>query len=120
MTIKPIKDAARVTLEITPAMVEAGKKVLYDEPSVFAGHFGVDCDAGELVTQVYLAMSRLRPLTPGSRYENERPYRALTDGGKVLHDAIKTMAAELEALFGQVETGRYASLVMTLLVDKDS
>lgn len=42
-------------------------------------------------------------------------YRALTDEEKVLHDAIKAKATELEALFGKVKTGRYASLAMTQL-----
>lgn len=50
---------------------------------------------------------------PVSRF---RPtYRALTDDEKALHDAIKGKAAELEALFGQVKSGRYASLGMTAL-----
>ena len=42
-------------------------------------------------------------------------YRALTDDEKALHDAIKSKAAELEALFAQVKPGRYASLGMTAL-----
>lgn len=50
---------------------------------------------------------------PVSRF---RPrYRALTDGEKALHDAIKNKAAELENLFLQVKSGRYASLGMTSL-----
>ncbi len=50
---------------------------------------------------------------PVSRF---RPrYRALTDEEKVLHDAIKTKAGELEALFNQVKLGRYSSLAMTSL-----
>ena len=50
---------------------------------------------------------------PVSRF---RPtYRALTDEEKALHDQLKTKAAELEALFGQVKTGRYSSLAMTSL-----
>ncbi len=50
---------------------------------------------------------------PVSRF---RPrYRALTDDEKALHDAIKTKAAELEALFDQVKPGRYRSLGMTAL-----
>jgi hypothetical protein len=50
---------------------------------------------------------------PVSRF---RPrYRALTDDEKALHDAIKDKAAELEALFGQVKTGRYNSLALTSL-----
>jgi hypothetical protein len=50
---------------------------------------------------------------PVSRF---RPrYRALTDGEKALHDAIKTKAAELEALFEQVKPGRYRALSLTAL-----
>ncbi len=50
---------------------------------------------------------------PTSRF---RPrYRALTDEEKALHDQLKTKAAELEALFGQVKAGRYSSLAMTSL-----
>jgi len=50
---------------------------------------------------------------PTSRF---RPrYRALTDDEKALHDAIKTKAAELEALFESVKEGRYRSLGMTAL-----
>jgi len=50
---------------------------------------------------------------PVSRF---RPrYRALTDAEKALHDAIKTKAAELEALFDQVKPGRYRSLGFTAL-----
>ena len=37
-------------------------------------------------------------------------YRALTDDEKALHDAIKSKAAELEALFERVKCGRYRSL----------
>lgn len=47
-------------IEITPGMIEAGKAVLLGEPSVFAGPLGVDCDAGDLVSRVYLAMVRVR------------------------------------------------------------
>ena len=50
------------------------------------------------------AVSRFRPT-----------YRALTDDEKALHDAIKTKAAELETLFGQVKSGRYNSLAITSL-----
>lgn len=50
---------------------------------------------------------------PVSRF---RPrYRALTDDEKALHDALKSKAAELEALFEQVKTGRYRSLAFTAL-----
>ena len=50
---------------------------------------------------------------PVSRF---RPrYRALTDGEKALHDAIKGKATELEALFDQVKPGRYRSLGLTAL-----
>jgi hypothetical protein len=50
---------------------------------------------------------------PTSRF---RPrYRALTNGEKALHDAIKDKAAELEALFETVKAGRYRSLAFTAL-----
>lgn len=50
---------------------------------------------------------------PVSRF---RPrYRALTDDEKALHDALKTKASELEALYAQVKPGRYNSLAMTAL-----
>ena len=42
-------------------------------------------------------------------------YRALTDEEKALHDAIKSKASELEALFEQVKPGRYRSLGFTAL-----
>jgi hypothetical protein len=42
-------------------------------------------------------------------------YRALDAAELALHDAIKGKAAELEALFGMVKKGRYASLGMTAL-----
>lgn len=50
---------------------------------------------------------------PVSRFRPK--YRALTDEEKALHDQIKDKAAELEAVFGKVKTGRYASLAMTSL-----
>ncbi len=50
---------------------------------------------------------------PVSRF---RPtYRALTDEEKALHDALKTKATEMEALFGQVKPGRYNALAITAL-----
>jgi len=50
---------------------------------------------------------------PVSRF---RPrYRALTADEKALHDAIKSKATELEALFEQVKPGRYRSLGLTAL-----
>ena len=50
---------------------------------------------------------------PLSRF---RPrYRALTDNEKLLHDAIKNKAAELEGLFELVQPGRYRSLGITAL-----
>lgn len=55
-------------------------------------------------TQPAVAPSRFRPR-----------YRALTDDEKALHDALKSKAAELEALFEQVKPGRYRSLGMTAL-----
>ena len=51
-----------------------------------------------------IAVTRFRP-----------KYRALTDAEKALHDAIKSKATELEALFEQVKQGRYRSLGMTAL-----
>lgn len=50
---------------------------------------------------------------PVSRFRPQ--YRALSDEEKALHDEIKTKAAELEATFNKVKTGRYASLAMTSL-----
>jgi hypothetical protein len=50
---------------------------------------------------------------PVSRFRPQ--YRALTDDEKALHDAIKSKAAELEALFEQVGRGRYQALGMTAL-----
>lgn len=62
---------------------------------------------------------------PDARQEGDikpsrfRPrYRKLTDDELALHDAIKTKAAELEALFEQVKGGapsRYKALGMTAL-----
>lgn len=51
-----------------------------------------------------IAVSRFRPM-----------YRALTDEEKALHDALKSKAVELEALFGKVKPGRYNSLAITAL-----
>lgn len=42
-------------------------------------------------------------------------YRALTDDEKALHDEIKNKAAELEAVFAKVKSGRYNSLAITSL-----
>ncbi len=50
---------------------------------------------------------------PVSRFRPK--YRALTDDEKALHDAIKSKASELEALFEQVKPGRYRSLGITAL-----
>lgn len=50
---------------------------------------------------------------PVSRFRPK--YRALSDAEKALHDEIKDKAAELEAVFSKVKTGRYASLAMTSL-----
>lgn len=50
------------------------------------------------------ALSRFRPR-----------YRALTDEEKELHDAIKSKASELEALFERVKPGRYKALSLTAL-----
>lgn len=68
-------------------------------------------------------MSHVFEGQPDSRQSDEkietsrfRPrYRALSDEEKALHDAIKTKAAELEALFEQVKPGRYRSLGLTAL-----
>lgn len=59
---------------------------------------------GRQSSDVNEAVSRFRPR-----------YRALTDAEKSLHDAIKSKAAELEALFEQVKPGRYRSLGLTAL-----
>ncbi len=50
---------------------------------------------------------------PVSRFRPK--YRALTDDEKVLHDALKDKASELEALYAQVKPGRYNSLAITAL-----
>lgn len=50
---------------------------------------------------------------PVSRFRPK--YRALTDEEKVLHDAIKSKASELEALVEQVKPGRYRLLGITAL-----
>ncbi len=50
---------------------------------------------------------------PVSRFRPK--YRALTDDEKALHDALKDKAAELEALYAKVKTGRYNALAMTSL-----
>lgn len=50
---------------------------------------------------------------PVSRF---RPrYRALSDDEKALHDEIKNKAAEIEALFSRVKSGRYNALAITSL-----
>jgi hypothetical protein len=59
-------------------------------------------DARQVETTI--AVSRFRPR-----------YRALTDDEKILHDAIKDKAAELEALYSQVKPGRYNALAITSL-----
>lgn len=55
-------------------------------------------------TEVDIPVTRFRPR-----------YRALTDAEISLHDAIKTKASELEALFEQVKPGRYRALGFTAL-----
>jgi hypothetical protein len=42
-------------------------------------------------------------------------YRALSEDEKALHDALKTKAAELEALFEMLDAGRYQALAFTAL-----
>jgi hypothetical protein len=53
------------------------------------------------------------PAAPVSRFRPK--YRALTDDEKVLHDALKNKAVELESLFAQVKPGRYNALAITSL-----
>lgn len=53
------------------------------------------------------------PPLPVSRFRPQ--YRPLTDAEKNLHDAIKAKAAEMEALFYQLNHGRYHALAMTAL-----
>lgn len=55
-------------------------------------------------TDIQMPTSRFRPR-----------YRALTDDEKVLHDALKDKAAELEALYAKVKSGRYNALAVTSL-----
>jgi hypothetical protein len=50
---------------------------------------------------------------PVSRFRPK--YRALTDREKLLHDALKDKAGELESLFTEVKDGRYKSLAITSL-----
>ena len=57
---------------------------------------------GRQSSDVALPTSRFRPR-----------YRALTGAEKELHDAIKSKAAELEALFEHVPASRYLSLGLT-------
>jgi hypothetical protein len=53
---------------------------------------------------------------PNMPVSHFRPrYRALTDDEKALHDALKDKAAELEALYARVKSGRYNSLAITSL-----
>lgn len=59
---------------------------------------------GRQAPQLGAPVSRFRPT-----------YRALSDEEKALHDAIKSKAAELEALFDQVKVGRYRALGFTAL-----
>ncbi len=59
---------------------------------------------GRQSTNVAMPVSRFRPR-----------YRALTPDEKALHDQLKDKAAELEALFAKVKTGRYNSLAVTSL-----
>lgn len=42
-------------------------------------------------------------------------YRQLTSDEKALHDDIKAKAAELEALYEKVKSGRYRALAITEL-----
>jgi hypothetical protein len=60
--------------------------------------------------------------SPDARQDTSAPttrfrprYRALEDHELALHDAIKDKAAELEALFDQVKSGRYKALAVTSL-----
>lgn len=55
-------------------------------------------------TDVAMPTSRFRP-----------KYRALSEEEKVLHDAIKQKAVELEELFEKVKPGRYRALGLTAL-----
>jgi hypothetical protein len=55
-------------------------------------------------SEEHIPVSRFRPR-----------YRALTKEEKELHDAIKTKAAELEALIERARKGRYQALAMTSL-----
>lgn len=59
---------------------------------------------GRQSADVAMPTSRFRPI-----------YRALLPEEKQLHDDIKTKAAELEALYEKVYTGRYRALGLTAL-----
>lgn len=67
-------------------------------PNVYRGGQADARQAGEIQT------SRFRPR-----------YRKLNKDEMDLHDAIKTKAAEMEALFGMVRAGRYNALAVTAL-----
>lgn len=67
-------------------------------------HVFEDASDDRQSTDVAMPTSRFRPR-----------YRALTDAEKSLHDAIKAKASELEALFDQVNAGRYRALGFTAL-----
>lgn len=88
-------------------------------------HFGsTKCPYLNLPTEKEPKMANVFEGTPDARQSADttlkvsrfRPtYRALTDAEKELHDQLKTKAAELEALFGQVKSGRYNALAITSL-----
>lgn len=50
---------------------------------------------------------------PVSRFRPK--YRALSAEEKALHDALKDKAAEMEALYEQLNAGRYRALAFTAL-----
>lgn len=68
------------------------------------------------MAHVYEGQPDERQATEEIKTSRFRPrYRQLSDEEKALHDEIKNKAAELEALFEKVPSGRYSSLAMTNL-----
>ncbi len=70
------------------------------------------------MTHIYENQPDARQAAEGEQVQLSRfrpRYRHLSDDEKALHDAIKTKAAELEALFEQVKPGRYRALGLTAL-----
>jgi hypothetical protein len=74
------------------------------EPKPEAVHVFAGAPDDRQSAEVDAPVSRFRPT-----------YRALMPSEKALHDALKSKAAELEALIQKVGPGRYTSLALTAL-----